>query len=588
MHLIFRLYINFIYWVKNRFSKKMFLILSSIIVGFTAGIVAVILKLTVFNLHRFFYLTSKIYSQNYLYIVLPIIGIVLTILVKKYFLNNFKKGTGQILSAIAKKSSLIEKETTYSHLLTSAITIGLGGSAGLEAPIVISGAAIGSNLSRVNRMDYNERTLLLACGSAAGIAAVFNAPIAGIMLALEIILADVSLHMIVPLIISAVTGALCSKIILQEGLLLSFTLKQPFNFYNIPYYLVLGLLAGAVSVYYAEISLKIEKYSRRFDKNIYRKTIIGGIFLGLLIFLFPPIFGEGYSSILQLANGNSAKLLENSLFYNLKENEWFILLFITSIALLKVIATSLTLNFGGNGGNFAPSLFVGAFLGFSFSKLINLLNITNVPESNFTIVGMAGILSGVMYAPLTGIFLIAEVTGGYELMIPLMIVATISYGIAKNFHPYSMETRELAELGHILTEDKDKNILTLLDIKEIIETDFTKIYSYQKIQDLSDIITHSNRNLFPVVDKNNKLMGIVYLENIREIMFELPSLNELHVIELMSNPPELIQFKEDMNSVMKKFDECNAWNLPVVNNGEYIGFISKSRILANYRSRLIK
>lgn len=564
----------------------MFLIFSSILVGFTAGTSAVILKIAVFDLHKLFHLLAKVYSLNYLFIILPVIGILLTILFTKYFLSNFRKGTGQILHAIAKKSSLVQRQTTYSQLLTSAITVGLGGSAGLEAPIVISGAAIGSNIGRVNRMDYNERTLLLACGSAAGIAAVFNAPIAGIMLALEIILVDVNLYMFVPLILSAVTGALCSKIILQEGLLLSFTLKQPFNYYNIPYYIILGFLAGAVSVYYSEIFLKIERFSRKLSTNIYSKTIIGGILLGILIFLFPPLFGEGYSSILQLANGDTSKLLENSLFYNLKDTEWFVLLFISMIALLKVVATSLTLNFGGNGGNFAPSLFAGAFLGFSFSKLINLLNISILPESNFTIVGMAGILSGVMYAPLTGIFLIAEVTGGYELMIPLMIVATISYGITRAFHPYSMEKRELAELGHLLTEDKDKNVLTLLDLKEIIETDFIKINVNQQVQDLTKVIAQSKRNLFPVVDKNNKLMGIVYLENIREILFELPSLNELHVIEIMSNPPVVIQYKEDMNSVMKKFDECKAWNLPVVNDGEYIGFISKSSFLSKYREKI--
>ena len=587
MNVIFKPYLNLIYWLKQKSSKKTFLIFSSIIVGLTSGLAAVALKILVFNIHKLISLASEIYSQNYLYLILPPIGMILTVLLVKYILKNkFKQGAGQILVSIAKKESIVEKEITYSHLLTSAVSVGFGGSAGLETPIVVSGAAIGANIGKAHRLDYSERTLLLACGSAAGIAAVFNAPIAGFMLAIEIILTDVSLGMFVPLIVAAVTGALCSKIILQEGLLLSFKLTQPFDYYNILYYLLFGLLAGAVSIYYGIAFLKIESLTNKFKNKVFNKAITGGILLGIIIFLFPPLFGEGYTDILQLANGNSTNLLHNSLFYNLQSNEWFVLFFIAAISFIKVIATSLTLNYGGNGGNFAPSLFVGAFFGFSFARLINLLHISTLPESNFTIVGMAGILSGIMYAPLTGIFLIAEITGGYELMIPLMIVASLSYGMAKAFHPHAMEKRELAEKGVILTEDKDKNILTLLDLKEIIETDFIKINYNNRILELTDIIMHSKRNLFPVVDKDDKFMGIVYLESIREILFDLPSFNDLLVVELMGIPPAIIEYNEDMRSVMKKFDESKAWNLPVVNKGKYLGFISRSTILSKYRDKI--
>ena len=587
MNILLKPYLNLIFWLKQKLSKKTFLVFSSIIVGLTSGLAAVALKVLVFNIHKLISLASEIYSQNYLLLILPPIGMVLTVLLVKFILKNkFKQGAGQILISIAKKESIVEKEITYSHLLTSAVSVGFGGSAGLETPIVVSGAAIGANIGRVHRMDYSERTLLLACGSAGGIAAVFNAPIAGFMLAIEIILTDISIGMFVPLIVSAVAGALCSQIILKEGLLLSFTLRQPFDYYNIPYYLIFGLLTGAVSIYYGIAFLKIEGFANKFKNKTFNKAITGGILLGIIIFLFPPLFGEGYTDILQLARGDATNLLHNSPFYNFRSNEWFVLFFIGAISIIKVVATSLTLNYGGNGGNFAPSLFVGAFFGFSFARLVNLLHLGVLPENNFTIVGMAGILSGIMYAPLTGIFLIAEVTGGYELMIPLMIVASLSYGMAKAFHPHAMEKRELAERGEILTEDKDRNILTLLDLKEIIETDFVKINYNKRIVELTDIITHSKRNLFPVVDENDKFMGIVYLESIREILFDLPSFNDLVVVELMANPPAIIEYNEDMGSVMKKFDESKAWNLPVLNNGKYLGFISRSTILAKYRDKL--
>lgn len=583
-----KLYKRYLSWVNKHLSNRQFLILSSVLVGLSAGLASVILKSAVYYIHLLFTYDYNFSFQYYLLLLLPMIGIVGTVIYIKYFLKGkFGKGSAYILHAIAKKSSVVEKATMYSHMVTSAITVGFGGSAGLEAPIVVTGAALGSNYGHANLLNYKDRTLMLACGSAAGIAAVFNSPIAGVMFAIEVLLTDISLNAFIPLIMAAATGALCSKIILKESILFTFTLRQPFDYTNIPYYILLGILTGFVSLYYARMYLFIDSKFKKIKSSIFLKAIIGGLVLGLLIYLFPPLFGEGYESIKILAAGEPSVFLKNSLFSFFADNEWFILFFVGAISLIKVIATSITLNSGGNGGNFAPSLFVGAYLGFFFSRLVNMLKIKVLPESNFAIVGMAGILAGVMYAPLTGIFLIAEITGGYELIIPLMIVSASTYAIVKHFEPYSMDTRELAKLGHILTRNKDKNILTLLDINQIIETNCSPVPSNATFHELTKIIASSKRNIFPVIDKDKNLLGIITLERIREILFELEEYKDTPAVELMDSPPDVIQMTEEMSSVMKKFDNTGAWNLPVVDGQKYVGFVSKSSIFNKYRNQLI-
>ncbi len=583
-----RIYETFINWIHNKLTPRQFLVFSSILVGLTAGFAAVILKTAVHFIHLAITHDYHIKYQYVLYLVFPTIGILLTTwFVQKQLKGKLGRGTANILHAVAKKSSFLPPDQMYSHIVTSALTVGFGGSAGLESPIVTTGAAIGSNYSKTYHIDYKDRTLLLACGAAGGIAASFNSPIAGILFALEVLLVDVSINAFIPLIIAAATGGLLSKIILNENILLSFQLKQPFNYHNVPYYIVLGLLAGIVSVYYSRTYLKIEDFLKKKKKHIYLKAIFGGSVLAFLILFFPSLFGEGYESIKILSDINPEKLFEHSIVSNLVSNNWILVLLIVLAMFLKTIAAAITIGSGGNGGNFAPSLFMGAYLGFAFAAVLNLLGISKVPVSNFTIVAMAGILSGVFHAPLTAIFLIAEITGGYELMIPLMIVSAISFMVVKYFEPFSMETKKMAKKGHIFTSDKDKNILATLQTAKVIETDFQIVSPDATLGQLIEVVAHSKRNIFPVVE-NEQLVGIILLDNIREIMFKHEMYDSIFVKQLMRKPPETITPDEDMHLVMKKFDETNAWNLPVVKDGKYIGFISKSSIFTQYRDTLMK
>lgn len=584
----FLLYETFINWLHDKLTPRQFLVFSSILVGMTAGLAAVILKTAVHYIHLAITYDYHIKYQYVLYLVFPTIGILLTVwFVQKHLKGKLGRGTANILHAIAKKSSFLPQDQMYSHIVTSALTVGFGGSAGLESPIVVTGSAIGSNYSKTYHINYKDRTLLLACGAAAGIAAAFNSPIAGVLFALEVLLVDVSISAFIPLIIAAATGGLLSKIILNENILLSFHLKQPFNYHNVPYYIVLGLLAGIVSVYYARTYLKIEGFLKPKKKNIYRKAIIGGLILGILILFFPSLFGEGYDSIKILSDINPEKLFEHSIVGNLVSSKWVLVLLIVLAMLFKTIAAAFTIGSGGNGGNFAPSLFVGAYLGFAFATVINLLGISDAPVSNFTIVAMAGILSGVFHAPLTAIFLIAEITGGYELMIPLMIVSAISFMIVKYFEPYSMDTKKLAKKGHIFTSDKDKNILATLKTVKVVEIDFQIVSPDATLGQLVEVVAHSKRNIFPVV-ADEVLVGIILLDNIREIMFKHEMYQTVLVKQLMRKPPATVTPDEDMLSVMKKFDETSAWNLPVVNEGKYVGFISKSSIFTKYRETLVR
>lgn len=582
-----KLYEKIIDWLSTKLTPKQILVVSSILVGLTAGMAAVILKTAVYYIHHFITSDYNIPYQYILYTVFPLIGILITVwFVQKHLQGKLGRGTANILHAIAKKGSFLPKDQMYSHVVTSAITVGLGGSAGLESPIVVTGSAIGSNYAKTHHINYKDRTLLLACGAAAGIAAAFNAPIAGVLFALEVLLFDVSITAFIPLIIAAAAGALLSRIILKEDSLLSFKTILPFDYHNVPYYIILGLLAGFVSVYYSRVYIKIESFLKPKRKKVYKKAIFGGVCLAILILFFPSLFGEGYESIKSLAEHNPEKLFEHSIL-SVFITKWSIVIFILMAMFLKTVAAAITIGSGGNGGNFAPTLFVGAYLGFAFSYMLNLLGITSAPTGNFTLVAMAGILSGVFHAPLTAIFLIAELTGGYELMIPLMIVSSCSYMICKYFEPYSMDVKRLAKRGNIFTADKDKNILTSLKLSGLIETDFQLVSPYATLGELVEMISSSKRNIFPVVS-NGALLGVIVLDNVREIMFKHDMYDTVYAKELMRKPPATISVDERMEFVMKKFDETGAWNLPVLNDGKYVGFISKSSIFVQYRNQLIK
>lgn len=560
-------------------------------VGLTAGLAAVTLKLFVYQIHKIVTYEYKLpFNLNsYLYLIFPMIGIFLTVfIVRRFFKGKLGRGTANIIRSIVKKSGFLPRDQMYSHIFTSGITVGFGGSAGLESPIVTTGAAIGSNYAKTYHLIYKDRVLLLACGAAAGIAAAFNAPIAGVLFSLEVLLAGISISAFIPLIIAAGVGALCSKIILGEGILLSFTLRESFNYYNVPFYALLGIITGLVSIYYSRMYAQVDKIFAVTPRNSYTRALRGGLILAVLIFIMPPLFGEGYDSIKSLSNNNPAELLNTSVFEFLKDKEWVVMIFLVLVMLVKVMAAAVTIGGGGNGGNFAPSLFVGAYVGYIFARLINYTGITSLPISNFTLVAMAGVLTGIFHAPLTGIFLIAEITGGYELMIPLMLVSAISYAVVRSIEPLSMDDKKLAKKGDILRINKDTTILSSLKTKRIIELDFDPVSPDCTLGTLIEIVAKSKRNIFPVLTTQDQLIGLIHLDQIRETMFKTELYSIVKASDLMVAPTTIIDSKDNVNAIMKKFDDTKAWVLPVETNGMFTGFISKSNLLANYRSELIR
>jgi CIC family chloride channel protein len=475
----------------------------------------------------------------------------------------------------------------YSHIITSALTVGFGGSCGLESPIVSTGSAIGSNYAKTYRLSYKERTILLGCGAAAGIAAVFNAPIAGVLFAIEVLLTEVTVSAFIPLIVAAATGALLSKIILQEGVILSFSLAQEFDYHNVPFYIILGLLAGLLSLYYAEAFHYAQHQMARIRKQ-WARVVAGGLILSVLLIFFPPLYGEGYETIKSLSNLHPSFLIQTSLLNDFLQNDWQIVIFLAALVFLKAIAAGITIGAGGNGGNFGPSLFMGAYLGFAFSRTVNMLGLGNIPETNFTLVGMAGILSGIFHAPLTAIFLIAEITGGYGLMIPLMIVSAISILMTHFFQPLSMEGQKLSSKLKVSVDDRDKYLLSKLDLTDLIEKSFLAVKPDDKLRDLVRSISLSKRNTFPVVNEDGTLAGIIHLDNVRDTIFRTELYDKVTVKELMTPPASTISPSDNLHTVLKKFDETNEWNLPMVEKGRYIGFLSKASILAKYRSELLR
>lgn len=451
-----RIYERLIIWIGQKLSRNQFILLSAVLVGLSAGLAAIVLKTAVHYVRQLILLLADYDWQNMAYLLGPLVGVICTVAYVKYGLKGDSgKGVASVLFAIKKKYSLVSPHKMYSQLISSSITVGLGGSAGLESPIVVTGAAIGSNYGRVYRLIHKERTLMLACGAAAGIAAVFNAPIAGVIFALEAIMTEATISAFIPIIIASVSGALVSIIVLNEEILLSYKEALVFDYHNVPLYILFSLLTGIMSVNYGRMAWKIEQWNSQTMKNPWWKAVRGGLFLAGLIFLFPTLFGEGYESIKDLMNDDAEKVFDNSFFARFIDDSWAVLLFIGLTGLIKVIATTITISSGGNGGNFAPSLFVGSYIGFFFSRLVNMLGIADLNETNFVIVGMSGLLSGIMYTPLTGIFLIAELTGGYDLMIPIMLVSAVSYAIARSFERYPVDKRALME--RLSTEDQDED-----------------------------------------------------------------------------------------------------------------------------------
>jgi len=561
------------------------LILASILVGIISALAAIVLKTFVHLMHRvpeYFFRESGLHVW---YLLLPVIGILITVLVVRvFFKGKLEKGLGSILFSIVRRSGRVEKNKMYSHIITSGVTIGFGGSAGLEAPIVITGSAIGSNIATRLGFGDKERVLLLACGAASGIAAVFNCPIAGVIFAIEVLLTDITIPLFIPLLISTATSIIVSKLLYQGQLFYLITNK--WYYHAIPFYILLGVICGLLSVYMTRVSLYIEEKMETKKEN-YLKALSGGLLLGGMIFLFPPLFGEGYTTVSSLLSGSFQDIVNNSLFISFRDNPWVLLIFVLLIIVIKPIATALTLGSGGNGGIFAPSLFTGAMAGFGLAFLVNLTGISNLHINNFVAVGMAGIMAGVIHAPLTAIFLIAEITGGYVLFVPLMIVSAISYFISRYFEPYSVYTKKLAQKGHLFTGDKDSNVLRQILLDDLIETEFIPLLVTDKFEKLIEAFTKSNRNVFPVVDDENNFVGIIQLDNVKELLFQ-PELNEsLTVGNIVTRDVLSIDAGENMDVVMTKLESSNLWNIPVTREGKYIGFVSRSNVLSFYR-RILK
>jgi CIC family chloride channel protein len=576
-----------ILYVRKKLSDRHFFMFASVLVGITSGFAAIVLKYFVHSIEWMVTYASN-YEEFFIFALFPLIGIVLTGLYLTYILRKkLRKGSSEIVYSIIKQSSVLPQSDMYSHLISSGLTVGFGGSVGLESPMVNTGSAIGSNFGKIYQLSYRDRTVLLGCGASAGIAAAFNAPIAGVLFAIEVLLADVSASAFIPLIISAACGALISKIVLKEGIVLAFSLQQPFNYHNVPFYIILGLFAGFVSLYYAKAFQRIEGKISTIG-NQWTKAILGGLLLFSLILIFPPLFGEGYETIKSLTSTDFSTLTKHSIFQNFINSDTELLLFIGALIFAKVIAAAITVGSGGVGGSFAPSLFIGAHLGFFFSRIINSTGLGNIPETNFTIVGMAGILSGVFYAPLTAIFLIAEITGGYELMIPLMIVSSLSLIVVHFFEPLSLEGKKLSKMLNLSVENRDKILLSRLELGSLIENNFSVIKPSDSLGTLVKVIATSNRNIFPVIDGDGKLIGLIFLDKIRKVIFDRDQYEITSVRQLMIEPQAVVELNENLHDVLSRFDTTQQWNLPVVDNGKYIGFLSKSTILSRYRNELLE
>lgn len=574
-------------WRKDHLSERQFTYVLAITIGFISGLVAIVIKNSVHGIQ--YLLTAGFFDEYryFLYIIYPVVGILIAQwVIRKLIKQDVNHGIPNTLYAISKRNALIKKHNLYSSMLTAAITVGFGGSAGLEGPTVGTTSAWGANLARLFKLPYKTRTLLIGCAAAGAMASLFNAPIAAIVFAIEVIMLDLTTASLIPLLLASATAAITSKFFLGGGILFHFDITEEVRFSDLPYYVGLGIFMGIASLHFYSAFTYVTKL---FDKMKRQrsKTVIAGTTLGALLFLLPPLYGEGYEAINAIIEGRPFDILDNSLFREYDNNVYVLLGFVLCLGLLKVVATTLTFRAGGVGGTFAPTLFMGAMFGFFFARSINILGLGEVPESNFTLVAMAGMMAGNLHAPLMAIFLIAEITGGYELFVPLMLTSSIAFVTVKRFNPHSIYTTQLARRGELITHDKDQAVLTLMRLHREIETDFTCVDPYDKLGDLVKVISNSQRNLFPVVDKKNNLIGIVNLNEIRDVIFKQELYEDTHVHDLMNDAPDYVRKEDSMETVMFKFEQSGAWNLPVLDSdGHYVGFVSKSKLFSAYRSLL--
>ncbi len=581
---------RFIIWRENEIQEKHFILMLSFLVGLFTAFAALILKYLIHLIQNFLTDNFDSTEANYLYLVYPVVGIFLAgLFVRNIVKDDISHGVTKILYAISRRQGRIKRHNIWSSTIASAITIGFGGSVGAEAPIVLTGSAIGSNLGSLFKMEQRTLMLLVGCGAAGAISGIFKAPIAGLVFTIEVLMIDLTMSSLLPLLITSVTAATVSYVVTGQEAMFKFHMDQPFLLERIPYVILLGIFCGLVSLYFTRTMNMVENVYGRF-KGVYSKLVLGGVMLSILIFLFPPLYGEGYDTIELLLNGISNMewdtVMNNSLFYGYGN---LLLVYLLLIVLFKVFASAATNGGGGCGGIFAPSLFLGCIAGFIFSHFSNELGIfPGLPEKNFALMGMAGVMSGVMHAPLTGVFLIAELTGGYDLFLPLMIVAVSSYLTIIVFEPHSIYSMRLAKKGELLTHHKDKAVLTLMKMENVVEKDFVTVHPEMDLGELVKAISTSHRNVFPVTDKNGVLLGIVLLDDIRNIMFRQELYHRFTVNKLMTSVPARLFDTDSMEQVMKTFDDTKAWNLPVVDrDGRYLGFVSKSKIFNSYRQVLV-
>lgn len=587
----YSLLLRFLHWRETHIKDKHFILILSLLVGVFTALAAYVLKFLVEYIKEFLTENFDSTGANWLYLVYPVVGILLTSLfIRKVVRDDISHGVTKILYAISCRQSRIKRHNIWSSVCASAITIGCGGSVGAEAPIVLTGSAIGSNLGSIFRMDHKTLMLLVGCGAAGAVSGIFKAPIAGLVFTLEVLMIDLTMASLLPLLITSVTAACISYMLTGTESMFHFQLDFPFALERVPYAIALGIFCGLVAWYFTRSMNWIENIFRRYS-NPYVKFVIGGTMLSVLIFLFPPLYGEGYDTISLLLNGKSSAdwdtVMNNSFFYG---NASLLVIYLLLIILFKVFASSATNGGGGCGGIFAPSLFLGCISGFVFSYVCNEFHIGNtyIPEKNFALMGMAGLMSGVMHAPLTGVFLIAELTGGYALFLPLMIVSVCAYLTIIVFEPHSIYSMRLAKKGELVTHHKDKAVLTLMNMESIIETDFQVVRPDMDLGELVRAVSKSSRNLFPVVDVREELLGVVVLDDIRNIMFRQELYHRYRVENLMTVSQSRIYTNDSMEVVMRKFDETGAWNLAVVDEyNKYKGFVSKSKMLNSYRQVLV-
>ncbi|MDR1847660.1 MAG: chloride channel protein [Bacteroidales bacterium] len=572
-------------WKMKYLTERQTMIVLSFFVGIFCGLASVILKNTV---HYTYTLITNLSwfsksTANFLFLAYPMIGITLTVLVIRYFIkDDLSHGVSKVLYAISKRKGRMKRHHCYSSMLTSSLTVAFGGSVGLEAPIVLTGSAIASNIGSFFRMNYKCMLTLLGCGAAGAIAGVFKAPIAGILFVFEVLMLDLTMTTAIPLLISAISSAMISYFFLGQDVEFFYKITTPFELSKIIPFMILGMVAAVASIYFLKINKWVSKIFKRLSQ--WQKLIVGGTVLGVLVFLFPPLFGEGYTALTNLLANDTETLLQNSFFFNYRSNEWLLLGVLFAIIVLKAFATSVTLSSGGVGGTFAPSLFIGGFVGFLVARIINLTGIVSVAESNFALVGMAAVMSGVMHAPLTATFLIAEITGGYALFAPLMIATTMSYLVVKPIAKYSIYTESLAKQGALTTHDKNRSALQFIDKRKLMEYNFVKLYPDEKLRDIVKAVEMSSRNFFPVVTKDNTFLGIVVLDDVRHLLFKPEFYNKYKVTDFMRYSPHFIaDVNDSMEVIINKFKGSDRYTIIITDNGKFVGALTRANVFAAYQ-----